>query len=523
MTNLFPQQRFFAIIIFISFCLHTALFFSGTVQQMEKSRVYKSERILNQLTNEFSFPLVYADRVSLSVVTNRYAKEYGINHIIIRDANDKILVESGVDPMLGGQEFETEINVGKTIIGHIAITLKSASHAEIIKFLWLFIITSLTIHLGVWFLYLSCSTPTEEDLQKIRDKMYEDYLQQSNTGVKRPRKQAPKKVLMELADYILEYKQNKTVNAVNINKPLQKASEKVEQQTASSETITVSQAQAENKDKIKEKQTISEEINTNNKIIANTKKRTEVRKGHSILSPKKISKTKTKQSAVTNIELDIDKQAKKIVQVKQSKLIKKAHDRPSILSGQPPFTKLSVEFRYVDKYQLLNKIMPMIANSYFELCSQFLQMAINHLLTDERLEGVSLVNQPSFSIKGASVELQTTTNDQKQLLLASTMLANLYQMINQVVYDARREAKVFAFQMNIGISDIEQDSLLNKVTEFNKDENVIMSLQYSALKLIKDEAVINKNTQQQYYYLENMNQQLLSMLMRIRNNILQME
>ncbi len=211
MTNLFPQQRFFAIIIFISFCLHTALFISGTVKQTAKSRVYKSERILAQLTNEFAFPMVYNDRVSLSVIASSYAKEYDINRIVIRDHKDRILVQSGIDPMLGGEDFATDITVGKKNIGHIEITLKSASNGEIIKFLWLFILCSLTIHLGVWFLYLNFSNPSEEDLQKVCDefaqnnkpiKQKEKELKEEipEPVIQRPRKQAPKKVLMELAD-----------------------------------------------------------------------------------------------------------------------------------------------------------------------------------------------------------------------------------------------------------------------------------------------------------------------------------
>ncbi len=543
MTKLFPQQRFFAIIIFISFCLHTALFISGTVKQTAKSRVYKSERILTRLSNEFAFPLVYKDRVSLSVIANSYAREYDINRIVIRDANDEILVESGIDPMLGGENFATNIKVNKTTIGNIEITLKSVSNGEIIKFLWIFIVTSLIIHVGVWFLYLSCSTPTEEDLQQIRDEVYEDFLQQygmlenqqkqlgADTPqpiIKRPRKQAPKKVLMELADYIIEYKHNKPFISPQEIAPIsQDITPKITDVLDSSAKVAISKPKSVpiNVDENKVKERESEDVNRSNKIIDATKSRMPTKrfssKGHSILFPKNATKPKPKQSAVTHV--DVDKQAKEIVQVKKSILIKKRHDRPSVLSGEPPFTKLALEFKYVDKYNLLDKVMPAVAMPYFELCSHLLEIAVNQLLADKRLQGVSLVDIPIFTAKGARIELETTANGQKQLLLASTMLASLYQMINQVVYEARREAKQFAFNMNVGISYIKQESILNEFTEFNEHENVIVSLQYTALKSIKDEVIINKNTEKNYHYVNNMNEDLLLTLIHIRNNILEME
>ncbi len=574
MTNLLPQQRFFAIIIFISFCLHTALFASGTTKQIAQSRVYKGERILNQLANEFAFPVVYKDRVSLSVIANSYAKEYGINRIVVRDANNKILLQSGVDPMLGGQEFRTDITVAKKTIGHIKISLKSVSHGEIVKFLWLFILTSLIIHVGVWFLYLSCSSPSEEDLQTIRKQAYDDFVREhqpvehneneltkSNEDsvqpiAKRPRKQAPKKVLMELADYILEYKKNpnteppkakvetETVDKIALNSPLedtsieQSATEVVEKavnfkaetiQPKEAEIVTATEKVTTdietNKATAQEKE--SEDVNTDNKIIGANKSRTSMKKfsskGHSILFPKKATQPKPKPSAVTNI--DVDKQTKQIVQIKQSTLIRQhhKHNRPSLLSGEPSFTKLALKFKYVDKYHLLDKVMPELAKDYFDICSQLLQMAITQLLADKRLQGVSLVNEPSFTTEGAKIELATTNNDQKQLLLASTMLAVLSQMINKVVYDVRREAKIFAFNMNIGISYIDENLLLTEFTEFNKNENVIVSLQYNALKLIKDKVTINKNVEQKYHYVDNMSEDLLLTLVRIRNNVLEME
>ncbi len=551
MTNLLPQQRFFAIIIFISFCLHTALFISGTVKQTAKSRVYKSERILTQLSNEFAFPLVYKDRVSLSVIANSYAKQYDINRILIRNAKGELLVQSGIDPMLGGESFERDIRVNKSLIGHIEITLKSASNAEIIKFLWLFIATSLIIHLGVWFLYLSCSSPTEEDLQKIRDEVAEEFSQQQKAIeseqlskenplpiVQRSRKQAPKKVLMELADYIIEYKQNPQKQQAQVqaemvkNLPLEETpTEQISTEVEKKSIETIKEKQAEkvatniDENKAKEAEKVTEDVNTDNKIIGANKNRggaTKITpKGHAMLFARNASKTKPKPSAISNV--DIDKQAKKIVQVKQSILMKKGHNRPSLLSGKRPFTKLALEFKYVDKYNLLDKVMPAVVSPYFELCSQFLQITINQLLTDKRLQGVTLVNQPTFSIEGAKVELQTTSNDQKQLLLASTMLAVLYQMINQVIYDTRREAEMFAFNMNIGIADIEQESILGDFSEFNEYENVIISLQYSELKLIEKEVIITKNTEQKYHYVSNMKDDILLTLIRIRNNILEME
>nr|WP_261871144.1 hypothetical protein [Psychrobacter sp. JCM 18901] len=92
MTYLAPRQGLFAIILLVSFCLQTLLLVISTDQQLSNSRALKGEQMVAQLIDEARLSLENKDRVSLSVIANRYTSEQDVTRILIKDNNDDILV-----------------------------------------------------------------------------------------------------------------------------------------------------------------------------------------------------------------------------------------------------------------------------------------------------------------------------------------------------------------------------------------------------------------------------------------------
>ena len=72
MTYLAPRQGLFAIIILISFFIQTTLLLISTNQHLDELKMQTGDRMLVQLIDEVTLPLLSKDKVSLSVLTGRY-------------------------------------------------------------------------------------------------------------------------------------------------------------------------------------------------------------------------------------------------------------------------------------------------------------------------------------------------------------------------------------------------------------------------------------------------------------------
>ena len=181
MTYLAPRQGLFAIILLVSFCLQTLLLVISTDQQLSNSRALKGEQMVAQLIDEARLSLENKDRVSLSVIANRYTSEQDVTRILIKDNNDDILVPVGNAPMQQGDTISQIATKGDAVIGSVALTLKDVSKGEIITMQWPFVIGTMLLHLLLWFIYGYLARPTKEQInalsRDIQDLHREQYMQ----------------------------------------------------------------------------------------------------------------------------------------------------------------------------------------------------------------------------------------------------------------------------------------------------------------------------------------------------------
>ena len=140
MTYLAPRQGLFAIIVLVSFCLQTLLLVISTDQQLTKNREQKGEQTIAQLLDESRLSLENKDRVSLSVIANRYTSEQDIASLVIKDGKGEVLVPVGNAPMQKGITLTQIATEGDAVIGSVALTLKDISKGEIIAMQWPFVI-----------------------------------------------------------------------------------------------------------------------------------------------------------------------------------------------------------------------------------------------------------------------------------------------------------------------------------------------------------------------------------------------
>lgn len=426
MTYLAPRQGLFAIIILVSFCLQTLLLVISTDQQLTKIRAQKGEQMIAQLIDEARLSLENKDRVSLSVIANRYSSEQDIARLLIKDNNDEILVPVGNAPMQQGETLSQIATKGDAVIGSVALTFKDISKGEIIAMQWPFVIGSLFLHLLLWLLYGYIARPTKEQInalsRDIQDLHRVQYAQAGSFNYGRQDFE-PQAMANENID-------NGLNNNANINN-----------QTAASADESTAANMGD----------IHNELNV-------------------YLKSQQHSGDAESQSNSSSTGSEINKFV----------------SNSSKLSAARPCDRVSVQLRFHDEYNMLERLAPEMRMPYLALCTQLLNQASTELLKQPLFLGVSVVNSPRFDDHGACAELQAD-NSHAKVALAGVMLAKLYLMLNKIIHDKHIELSRFALPVKAGVSDSAQVNAMNQLlTSVGKKEQMLILLPNIGLKQISN-------------------------------------
>lgn len=171
MNHLAPRQGLFAVILLASFCLHLLVLALSSEKQQYDYRTNKGEKIVEQLSKEALVAVSNQDRISLSVLANRYQLDSDVARLTISGADKTALVQTGVAQNDMGQVIEKPIIQNNQQVGQVAITMKAVSNGEVLASQWLFILGSAVLHIFLWFIYRYNARPTQEQLLQIGEKV----------------------------------------------------------------------------------------------------------------------------------------------------------------------------------------------------------------------------------------------------------------------------------------------------------------------------------------------------------------
>lgn len=509
MTYLAPRQGLFAIIILISFCLQTLLLVLSTEQQVKESQQQKGEQMVSQLINEASLALQNRDRVSLSVIAGRYTSEQDVARLVIKDANDKVLVPLGNAPMQQGKTIRQVATKGDAVIGSVALTLKATSKGEIIAHQWPFVIGSLLLHLFLWLLYGYVARPTKTQINALSRDIHEHYRQHYQPVNSTSRAQ----MLEEYADADIAAESNSTEFANSHLDDLEKhaphkrwglfAHHSGDQQLATDS--------ASNQQKPDIHDELNSYLKTQQESSKNNHKSTDQRSD--VEEPISTSANRTETAAETTIES------------KEQSTSSGNGDKP-MLAANRAVDVVDIRIIYDDNYRLLDKLAPETADPYFALCSQLLNQAITELLKQPLLHGVKLMNEPRFDHSGALVVLKAD-NTHSKVALAGAMLGKLYIMLNQIIYDKHRELSRFALPIKIGVSDDKQARPLNQLLEsVGKRNEMLMLFPKSGFKQVGNHMQMRNLPrpttvhERECAFFDGTNEAMMQRLIDVRNAVL---
>lgn len=187
MSQFVPRQGIFAVVLLASFFAHALLLVFSTEKAQHDYRRDKATQIVNQLSQEAQMAMASKDKVSLSVIANRYQTDSDVAKLVITDADNQPLVQTGQAVATAGQTGEVVDKVilqDKQPLGHLNVTMQAVSKGEIISKMWTFLLGSAIIHAFILLLYGYLARPTKALIHQLGEKIQEKLTQQY--GVREP-------------------------------------------------------------------------------------------------------------------------------------------------------------------------------------------------------------------------------------------------------------------------------------------------------------------------------------------------
>ncbi|MGE6475562.1 hypothetical protein [Psychrobacter sp. NPDC078631] len=474
MTYLAPRQGLFAIILLVSFCLQTLLLVISTDQQLSNSRALKGEQMVAQLIDEARLSLENEDRVSLSVIANRYTSEQDVTRILIKDNNDDILVPVGNAPMQQGDTIRQIATNGDAVIGSVALTLKDVSKGEIIAMQWPFVIGTMLLHLLLWLIYGYLARPTKEQINALSRDIQELYRDQY-----RP---------VDQRGYDRELER-------------QSASHLADSQVATDNTVNATDDEVTN----------ARKFNVHNEV--NEYLRTQQNQETGSDTDNLASGSEGSESEIADTD----------------EVTSQAASHTSKLSATRSVDSVKVQVVFHDEFNMLERLAPAQRLPYLALCTQLFNQAVTELLRQPLLLGVSAMNEAHFEDNGASVVLKAD-NSHAKVALAGVMLAKLYLMLNKIIHDKHIELSRFALPAKAGVSDDAQsEPMTHLLQSIGKKEQLLILLPNAGLKQISNHVQVHNIMRPTTVYerecaiFDGANDSLIQRLADVRNAVLMIE
>ena len=168
MTYFAPRQGLFAVVILLSLSLHLLFFVLGQNHRLTEQYQQIAENNANIIAQEVAIAMQAKDRVSLSVIANRYAQDDNIDFIGIYDTKDTLLVPIGkqTDHHIIAH---VPITVDNQVLGSVGVETKAVNRSLIISDNWLYLISVLVLHFIIYLVYGYIARPSANMLKKITE------------------------------------------------------------------------------------------------------------------------------------------------------------------------------------------------------------------------------------------------------------------------------------------------------------------------------------------------------------------
>lgn len=154
-----PKTSFFALILLVSFLLHSTLFVVGTLNHLNQTRVQNGQQLLVQLSEDSSIDLANSNRIALALLANRYITVPTVASIQIFTTDKQLLVSAGDQKTRISDTLTHNVKQNDQNIGYIELSLIQTGAGEVVSNIWWTLFCSLIIHIALFVLYYISSRP----------------------------------------------------------------------------------------------------------------------------------------------------------------------------------------------------------------------------------------------------------------------------------------------------------------------------------------------------------------------------
>lgn len=432
MTYTAPRQGLFAIIILISFILHSVLMVFSLEQQLNANREHKAKQLISELAETTGVALYQDDRVSLSVIADRLGNDIDVTRLTLLDNAGNILAQTGNAPLQAGTTYHKPVLLQNNKVGDVELTIKRTSKGEMVKTLWPFELGALIVHLLIWLLYGHIARPTKGQLQRLSRDIHDYYVlhyDMASNDMASNQQHGGVHFSYDDRHDGTPNTDNNTANPSDDESSPPATSQPAHDHVYDDVSSQVSRFLKRGQFKPNTQKDTDQNSPPTDNPVANKAQPS---------SWQDSTKHQTHQQNLVNPN-----------GAKQTRHIPTNTDTP-----------IMVAFMFADEHRLLSKLSPQIAQPYLTLCNDLLQTASLELLRQPSFQGVQLQSLEHFAINHpARITLnvkQGFDNANSKLAQASVMLAMLCMMLNKIIFDRHRELKRFALPINATIAHTEQ-------------------------------------------------------------------
>lgn len=160
MTYSAPRHGLFATIILISLTLNVLFFVLSSERQLTVRHELTAQKEALLLSQELSTPLGINDRISISVLANRYIQADDVAFIGVYDINDNLLVPVGKES--SGFIARETVTSKSSVLGYVTVQMHAVNRAEIISNNWVYLVSVAFLHAILWLLYGYLAKPSAQ-------------------------------------------------------------------------------------------------------------------------------------------------------------------------------------------------------------------------------------------------------------------------------------------------------------------------------------------------------------------------
>lgn len=158
-----PKLGLFVFILFISFIIHSLLFFVASNRLLQQNHTQQAHLLMKQLNQESAALLANENFVALALLAERYSALPSVASLQLYDEQEQRIITAGSNKTQTSKTITQDVKLDNKLVGHIELSLRENSNNEIFHVIWWAILFAFLLHLCIFIAYLLIIRPRRSE------------------------------------------------------------------------------------------------------------------------------------------------------------------------------------------------------------------------------------------------------------------------------------------------------------------------------------------------------------------------